>query len=112
MYCTRSRALSIAKPSILRGADHILHRAAILLPASRLISCAFAAISATVSRTSALLCPELRLAGAGTAGPSDVDVPVDVPLVSLVGFLHNLGGKYMKNLLLCKERVSWGLLLE
>ncbi len=63
MYCTRSRALSIAKPARPAAAPMTsFMAAATLLPASWLISCARAAISATVSRTSVL-----RMSG-GTAG--------------------------------------------
>ena len=53
IYCTRSRALSMEKarrPAAAPMTSFIA--AAILLPASREISCALAAISAIVSRTS------------------------------------------------------------
>src|SRR5687768_12590747 len=54
MYWTRSRALSMAKPARPTAALITSFIAApTLVPASRLISCALAAISATVSRTSA-----------------------------------------------------------
>ena len=54
MYCTRSRALSMAKPARPAAAlitSFIAEET--LLPASWLISCARSAISATVSRMSA-----------------------------------------------------------
>jgi hypothetical protein len=77
MYWTRSRALSRAKSA--RPAAALMTSfiaAAIRLPASWLISCARAAISATVSRTSAPRWPGLRRGGvagvAGTAGVSPV----------------------------------------
>lgn len=70
MYCTSSRALSSAN-AVSPAAAPITSfiAAAILLPASRLISCARAAISATASRTSWPRCPGPRRGGgAGMAG--------------------------------------------
>src|SRR3982751_4805252 len=66
MYWRRSRALSKTSP-VRPAAAPITSfiAAAILLPASRLISCAFAAISATVSFTSAPRWPGLRRGGTG-----------------------------------------------
>src|ERR1039458_1138622 len=64
MYWTRSRELSMAKevsPAAALMTSFIA--AAILLPASMLISCALAAISATVSRTSAPRWPGWRRTG-------------------------------------------------
>jgi hypothetical protein len=53
MYCTRSRALSIANDVSPAAAPMTSRMVAVIrLDASRLISCAFAAISATVSRMS------------------------------------------------------------
>ena len=66
MYCTRSRALSIAKPAIPAPAlITSFIAAATFFPASWLISCARSAISATVSRMSAPRWPGPRR-GAGT----------------------------------------------
>src|SRR5712675_1104387 len=74
MYCRRSRALSSTRPvSPAAAPTTSFIAAAILLPASRLISCAFAAISATVSFTSAPRWPGLRLGGTTGGG---VTVPM------------------------------------
>src|SRR5688500_16333056 len=68
MYGSRSRALSTTRPvSPAAAPTTSFIAAAILLPASRLISCAFAAISATVSFTSAPRWPGLLLGGIGGA---------------------------------------------
>src|SRR5688572_25453502 len=68
MYWSRSRALSTTRPVRPAAAPTTSFiAAAILLPASRLISCAFAAISATVSFTSAPRWPGLLLGGTGGA---------------------------------------------
>src|SRR4030088_2518634 len=68
MYWRRSRALSSTRPVRPAAAPTTsFMAAAILLPASRLISCAFAAISATVSFTSAPRWPGL-LRGGTTGG--------------------------------------------
>src|SRR5215216_346483 len=72
MYWRRSRALSRTSPVSPAAAPMTsFMAAAILLPASKLISCAFAAISATVSFTSAPRCPGLRFGGTGgTVAPT------------------------------------------
>ena len=70
MYCTRSRALSMAKPAIPAAALMTSFiAAATLLPASWLISCARSAISATVSRMSAPRWPGPRRGAPGGGAP-------------------------------------------
>src|SRR3982750_1400612 len=64
MYWSKSRALSRTRPvSPAAAPTTSFMAAAILLPASRLISWAFAAISATVSFTSGPRWPGRRLGG-------------------------------------------------
>src|SRR6185503_13706451 len=91
MYCSRSRALSTTNPVRPAAAPTTsFMAAAILLPASRLISCAFAAISATVSFTSAPRWPGLRFGGIGGvtmagAGAVGVATPAGFSLSGIYG---------------------------
>src|SRR5258705_7253425 len=83
MYWRRSRALSMTSPVRPAAAPTTSFIAGgILLPASRLISCAFAAISATVSFTSAPRWPGLRLGGTTGGG---VAVPTTTAGAGAVG---------------------------
>src|SRR5438034_4104280 len=103
MYWSRSRALSRTSPVSPAAAPITsFMAAAILLPASRLISCAFAAISATVSFTSAPRCPGLRFGGitvpvaptvgGGGGGAAGAVRAADVVAVATPGF--SLSGIY------------------
>jgi len=76
MYCTRSRALSIAKAANPAAAPITSRIApAILLPASAPISCARDVSSAMASRTSIARCPGDRRA-TGAAGTSSPTAPL------------------------------------
>src|SRR5688500_4610732 len=93
MYCTRSRALSIAKPARPAAAlitSFIAEET--LLPASWLMSCARSAISATVSRMSAPRCPGPRR-GAGAAGAAGAASSVVESLSTMCPFRSGAPGE-------------------